>query len=90
MFLHLKVTDLSHRPPILIMYIWNDLTSILQLICREESVPGRADAALGTGGHIIPDTAWRRITIACPDIYVLMAFRKSPNRCCLLSINTLK
>ncbi|KOB76510.1 Uncharacterized protein OBRU01_01738 [Operophtera brumata] len=46
----------------------------LQLICREEQMPGRADAALGVGGYEIPDTAWRRVNIACPDLYVHMAF----------------
>nr|XP_034839216.1 uncharacterized protein LOC117995323 [Maniola hyperantus] len=46
----------------------------LQLICREDQIPGRADAALGVGGHDIPDTAWRRIAIACPDLYLFMAF----------------
>uniref|UniRef100_A0A2A4J0X2 F-box domain-containing protein n=1 Tax=Heliothis virescens TaxID=7102 RepID=A0A2A4J0X2_HELVI len=46
----------------------------LQLICREDQIPGRADAALGVGGYDIPDTAWRRVAIACPDIYLLLAF----------------
>ncbi|XP_028173574.1 uncharacterized protein LOC114362387, partial [Ostrinia furnacalis] len=46
----------------------------LQLMCREDQTPGRADAALGTGGYDIPDTAWRRVTIACPDLYLLMSF----------------
>ncbi|CAH0684461.1 unnamed protein product [Chilo suppressalis] len=46
----------------------------LQLICREEQTPGRADAALGVGGYDIPDTAWRRVSIACPDLYLMMAF----------------
>ncbi|XP_045784259.1 uncharacterized protein LOC123880265 isoform X2 [Maniola jurtina] len=46
----------------------------LQLICREDQIPGRADAALGVGGHNIPDTAWRRVAIACPDLYLFMAF----------------
>ncbi|XP_045489814.1 uncharacterized protein LOC123690427 [Pieris rapae] len=46
----------------------------LQLICREDQIPGRADASHGVGGHHIPDTAWRRVNIACPDLYLLMAF----------------
>ncbi|CAF4752393.1 unnamed protein product [Pieris macdunnoughi] len=46
----------------------------LQLICREDQIPGRTDASLGVGGHHIPDTAWRRVNIACPDLYLLMAF----------------
>ncbi|XP_063838118.1 uncharacterized protein LOC135087208 [Ostrinia nubilalis] len=46
----------------------------LQLMCREDQTPGRADAALGIGGYDIPDTAWRRVTIACPDLYLLMSF----------------
>ncbi|XP_038216810.1 uncharacterized protein LOC119835846 [Zerene cesonia] len=46
----------------------------LQLICREDQIPGRADAALGAGGHGVPDTVWRRVSIACPDLYLLMAF----------------
>ncbi|KAJ8737192.1 hypothetical protein PYW07_000463 [Mythimna separata] len=46
----------------------------LQLICREDQIPGRADAALGVGGHEIPDTAWRRVTMACPDLFLLFAF----------------
>ncbi|CAK1554989.1 unnamed protein product [Leptosia nina] len=46
----------------------------LQLICRENQTPGRADAAMGVGGHHIPDTAWRRVNISCPDLYLLMAF----------------
>ncbi|VVD05136.1 unnamed protein product [Leptidea sinapis] len=44
------------------------------LICREDQIPGLTDAALGVGGYCIPDTAWRRVTIACPDLYVFMAF----------------
>ncbi|XP_062525112.1 uncharacterized protein LOC101742224 isoform X3 [Bombyx mori] len=46
----------------------------LQLICRENHVPGRTNAALGVGGYNIPDTAWRRVSIACPDLYLFMAF----------------
>ncbi|CAH1647626.1 unnamed protein product [Spodoptera littoralis] len=46
----------------------------LQLICREVAIPGRADTSLGGGGYGIPDTAWRRVAIACPDIYLFMAF----------------
>nr|XP_013189248.1 unnamed protein product [Amyelois transitella] len=46
----------------------------LQLICREDQIPGRANAALGTGGYGIPDTAWRRVVVACPDLYILMVF----------------
>ncbi|XP_050683720.1 uncharacterized protein LOC126978727 isoform X2 [Leptidea sinapis] len=46
----------------------------LQLICREDQIPGLTDATLGVGGYCIPDTAWRRVTIACPDLYVFMAF----------------
>ncbi|XP_052746776.1 uncharacterized protein LOC112047839 [Bicyclus anynana] len=46
----------------------------LQLICREDQIPGRTDAALGVGGYDIPDTAWRRVAIACPDLYLFMAF----------------
>nr|XP_049695651.1 uncharacterized protein LOC110374236 [Helicoverpa armigera] len=46
----------------------------LQLICREDQIPGRTDGSLGVGGYDIPDTAWRRVAIACPDIYLLFAF----------------
>ncbi|CAB3225624.1 unnamed protein product, partial [Arctia plantaginis] len=46
----------------------------LQLVCRETQIPGCTDAALGAGGHIIPDTAWRQVTKACPDLYLLVAF----------------
>ncbi|XP_064076357.1 uncharacterized protein LOC113401895 [Vanessa tameamea] len=45
----------------------------LQLICREDQIPGRVDAALGVGGYEIPDTAWRRVAIICPDIYLFVA-----------------
>ncbi|XP_039764192.1 uncharacterized protein LOC120636689 isoform X2 [Pararge aegeria] len=46
----------------------------LQLICREDQIPGRARHSLGVGGFEIPDTAWRRVSIACPDLYLLMVF----------------
>ncbi|KAM3968704.1 uncharacterized protein ACR2FA_013001 [Aphomia sociella] len=46
----------------------------LQLMCREDQTPGRVDAALGCGGYDIPDIAWRRVTITCPDLYLFMAF----------------
>ncbi|XP_073953941.1 uncharacterized protein isoform X2 [Choristoneura fumiferana] len=46
----------------------------LQLMCREDHIPGHTDAALGAGGHAIPDTAWRRVSIACPDLYLFIAF----------------
>ncbi|XP_075990813.1 uncharacterized protein LOC142986280 [Anticarsia gemmatalis] len=46
----------------------------LQLMCRETYIPGKTNAALGTGGHLIPDQAWRKVIIACPDLYLLMAF----------------
>ncbi|XP_035458360.1 uncharacterized protein LOC118281737 isoform X1 [Spodoptera frugiperda] len=46
----------------------------LQLICREDSTPGRTDTSLGAGGYDIPDTVWRRVAVACPDIYLFMAF----------------
>ncbi|CAG4955071.1 unnamed protein product [Colias eurytheme] len=46
----------------------------LQLICREDQIPGRADPARGAGGLGVPDTVWRRVSIACPDLYLLMAF----------------
>ncbi|KAG6449157.1 hypothetical protein O3G_MSEX005887 [Manduca sexta] len=46
----------------------------LQLICREDHIPGHNDAALGGGGYNIPDTAWRRVSIVCPDLYLLIAF----------------
>ncbi|CAG9558432.1 unnamed protein product [Danaus chrysippus] len=46
----------------------------LQIICRENQTPGKIDARLGCGGYGIPDTAWRRVTIACPDLYLFMAF----------------
>ncbi|KAJ2954363.1 hypothetical protein O0L34_g2625 [Tuta absoluta] len=46
----------------------------LQLMCRESQIPGYTDAALGAGGFHIPDTAWRRVAIASPDLYVLFVF----------------
>ncbi|XP_052752671.1 uncharacterized protein LOC128201080 [Galleria mellonella] len=46
----------------------------LQLICREDQTPGRFDPALGCSGYDIPDTAWQRVAIACPDLYLFMAF----------------
>ncbi|CAK1588779.1 unnamed protein product [Parnassius mnemosyne] len=46
----------------------------LQLICREEHTPGRADPSLGGGGNGVPDYAWRRVAIACPDLYLVMVF----------------
>ncbi|XP_059055170.1 uncharacterized protein LOC131849184 isoform X2 [Achroia grisella] len=48
----------------------------LQLICREDHIPGQVDVALGCGGCDIPDTAWKRITIACPNLFLFMAFYK--------------
>ncbi|XP_072930374.1 uncharacterized protein [Epargyreus clarus] len=46
----------------------------LQLICREDQTPGRADRALGGGGLELPDAAWRRVSIACPDLYLMIVF----------------
>ncbi|XP_048004336.1 uncharacterized protein LOC125240485 [Leguminivora glycinivorella] len=46
----------------------------LQLMCREDQIPGRADQSLGAGGYVIPDLAWRRVATTCPDLYLLMAF----------------
>ncbi|CAH0578163.1 unnamed protein product [Chrysodeixis includens] len=51
----------------------------LQLMCRENQIPGRADPALGVGGYDIPDTAWRRVTTTCPDLYLLLAFFRTRN-----------
>ncbi|XP_048488451.1 uncharacterized protein LOC105382709 [Plutella xylostella] len=48
----------------------------LQLICREEHTPGVADPARGAGGRHIPDAPWRRVAVACPDLYLTMAFHR--------------
>ncbi|KAJ0183841.1 hypothetical protein K1T71_000264 [Dendrolimus kikuchii] len=48
----------------------------LQLICREDQIPGRNDTSHGGGGYDIPDKIWRRVAIACPDLYVFMAFHR--------------
>ncbi|XP_063547651.1 uncharacterized protein LOC134755103 [Cydia strobilella] len=51
----------------------------LQLMCREDQIPGRADQSLGTGGYVIPDLAWRRVATTCSDLYLLMTFCRIRN-----------
>ncbi|CAH2034195.1 unnamed protein product, partial [Iphiclides podalirius] len=46
----------------------------LQLLCGEAHIPGRADPSLGCGGQGVPDYAWRRVAIACPDLFLAMVF----------------
>ncbi|XP_049885757.1 neuralized-like protein 4 [Pectinophora gossypiella] len=48
----------------------------LQLLCRRGHIPHYTDAALGEAGYDIPDTVWKQVSIACPDLFLFMAFHR--------------